>query len=154
MPRLRKDVKSRQKNLLGKRKIDDQPDKNICASAKKIKLSEKVVLPDENVSGFRLIDIDNLKSAIQSFSSSHSCDNPVIDISEKNKNGLNSDMTIFCSNCDVFSEFETSPQAKDGAEVNLRFVYALRHMGIGQAECPAEDGNRSGHPLHQGWPEI
>ena len=84
-------------------------------------------------SGYRLIDISLLSTAINAFCLCSHCETVnCLKVKEESREGLASVMKIYCENCEHDYSFHTSKRASGGFfDCNFRFTYGLRCLGKG-----------------------
>ena len=77
------------------------------------KISGVFNTPSDN-NGFRLIDIDILKSVFVNYTSCKNCENKTLDLIERieYKKGMSHNLQLFCTSCDFTYEFYTSGRLK------------------------------------------
>jgi hypothetical protein len=108
-----------------------------AASKKGIGVKEKS--KEAPFEGFRLINVDCLQSGIQAACSCSCGKKGTLTLSERGRCGLASVLVLCCSSCKKKTDIPTSPTVETGKvgrkpyEVNLRYVYGLRSVGIGRA---------------------
>lgn len=125
-----------------KAKVRDQNETtkaSTSASAKKISGKIPTVRTEkenENVSGFRLIDLEILRGTLELLPCS-SCLEFSLQLFEDDdkRMGCASYLYLWCSSCGWKKEFYTSKLTKNFYEVNRRIVYAMRSIGCGLAKA-------------------
>jgi hypothetical protein len=88
---------------------------------------------DQQKSGYVLMNIQSLKDFFAAATVCKHCKKSVeLPENFEKRSGLSCELSLTC-NCAKASVFKTSPKLQSGfSEVNLRFVYALRSIGVGQ----------------------
>ena len=109
------------------------------ASAQKISATIPTVPAEkerENVSGFRVVDVEILKGTIEllPYPSCLQCGLQFFEDDDK-RMGCASYINLSCSLCGWKKEFYTSKQTKNFYEVSRRLVYAMRSIGCGRAKA-------------------
>lgn len=102
----------------------------VSASAKKLKTScDLKDVPIDPTFGYRIVNLAALMSAISGCVVCRVCGSDV-KILETSKRGLGFKVIVSCSKCDIKS-FPASPFIKNGYEINRRFAFVMRILGIG-----------------------
>ncbi|ESO85563.1 hypothetical protein LOTGIDRAFT_155053 [Lottia gigantea] len=123
-------------------------DSNFQESATEKKLSKfhHENLDEEDLCGYRIVDVSFLKSLISQLQCPK-CNNSLENcaLEEENNRGLSSKFDVICSACQVvISSASTSKRLKDvnesnrpnttGFDVNRRCVMAMKELGVGKAD--------------------
>lgn len=129
--------KKRAKKFYGRPRSNDQREDLLSASTKKLVFNKGVEMEQErnDFSGYRMIDIDILKSMVTNFMCCKMCNNN-INIEEVCQRGLASKYIVNCSKCGYVTAFwngQMLGEKKNIPEINTRFVYAMRCVGQGHA---------------------
>lgn len=107
------------------------------ASARKIPAQSSTAeteITNENVSGFRLVDLEILKDVIEALPCCNCKDFGLQLLEDNNKRmGCASCLYLMCTSCDFKKEFFTSKVSQNFYEVNRRMVYSMRSIGCGRA---------------------
>ena len=95
------------------------------------KVQEIPSLTKENISGYRIIDMELLSNVFEELCCPK-CSQPNLLFSENNckKKGSSSMLTLNCS-CGYLREFHTSRTCGKGYDINRRISYSMRAMGQG-----------------------
>lgn len=111
---------------------------NMSASAKKLKLDEEIVVPERNVQN-KIIDFVLVFTAVSNcVSCSNIRDGEICNGKVKfdacNSKGLGFKILVSCEHCD--SRYIESGRRIDQAyEINRRFIFVMRLLGLGRAGC-------------------
>lgn len=105
------------------------------ASAKKIKVTVEEQVTEDLEKHYRIIDFLLVFSTIATLVKCVKCDGKVNFHSTK-KEGLGFNIKVSCESCKQSSNVPSSPRINSGIyEVNYRFVFAMRVLGLGLAGC-------------------
>lgn len=121
-----------------KQKEVDNVNLDESSSRKKLKMTVDEVCDEESsskFSGYRIIDINQMFSFIENFLCCKMCGGNV-NLSDAIVCGLSSKISINCENCNLLCSFRNSKMtglSKKIAEINHRYMYAMRAIGVGYA---------------------
>ena len=100
-----------------------------CASARKLSGEMCAPHPADELSGFRLVDVDLLTQFLSAFTCTGCGIANTFDVSEK-RCGLSSTISYKCKNCDEVHNLKTSPSRhRDSPDVNKRFALGIYSIG-------------------------
>ena len=120
---------------------DQEPARQISASARKIPKSKRPKLDDNHkgneestVSGYRFVDMAILSSIFKNLPCKE-CLECCLILQEMNgkRKGCASCLRLLCCSCGWSIQFSTSKQISKFFEVNRRLVYSMRSIGCGHA---------------------
>lgn len=103
---------------------------NISASAKKLKRAEDISVPEEASIGYRILNFFTVFSALSELVKCKTCGGNV-KFSIESTRGLGFKIVVSCSSCKPTSIPSCPYINKTAYEVNQRFCFAMRVLGIG-----------------------
>jgi len=108
----------------------ERKSEGVSASAKKLRQSTEMCdVPIDNTFGYRLVNFATLMSAISAYVVCKVCGSEV-KFYETSKRGLGFKVVISCSQCES-KDIPASPFIRNGYEINRRFTFVMRLLGIG-----------------------
>ena len=110
--------------------------KRNSASGKKIKLSsDEIILTDTDFYGYSIVDLNLIFTCFQNYLCCKICGSDVT-FKEEVVTGLSTKISVQCANCNELCTNRNSKMLgnkKNIPEINRRFMYAFRALGLGHA---------------------
>lgn len=107
---------------------------NNSASQRKLSVNKEIEY-NSSFEGYRIMDVSHMFSILEKFLCCKACGGEV-SITEEIECGLSSKISILCENCAEVIKFKNSKKIGENnkiSEINYRYIYAIRSIGLGYA---------------------
>lgn len=119
------------KKIPPKNKYDaEKSDLNISASAKKLKSAEEIFVPEEPSIGYRILNFFTVFSTLSEHVCCKTCGGDLKFLPDSTR-GLGFKIVVLCSKCQPTSIPSCPYVNKTSYEINQRFFFAMRLLGVG-----------------------
>lgn len=130
----KKSASTRNRKKLGKKRFPNRFEiegdtEQVSSSAKKLKLSTDTDVNVDNNISYRILDLFTVLSVIATVVKCKTCDSE-IKFAESSMRGLGFKVVLQCPICGNLS-IDSCPIIKNAYEINRRFTFAMRMLGIG-----------------------
>lgn len=110
-------------------KTAEQDDSGVSASAKKFKFQKEYYVPNDNSVNYRIVNFFTVFSIISNAVKCIEC-NGKVKFSVASERGLGFKIVLTCEKCDP-QYISSCPYVGRGYEINRRFIFAMRILGVG-----------------------
>ena len=117
-----------------KNKMEDESEGK-SASIRKFGENLHVNNESNDFQGYRIFDMKHMFSILENFLCCKTCGGEIT-VREKVENDLQSNISLFCENCAELISFASSKKIGPSnkiSEINYRYIYAFRSIGMGYA---------------------
>lgn len=120
----------RKKKIPPKNRYDaEQTESNVSTSAKKLKTARDIPVPEDSSIGYRILNFVTVFSALSECVKCKTCGGDV-EFTSGSIRGLGFKILVLCSSCNPTS-ISSCPYIQTAYEINTRFCFAMRLLGIG-----------------------
>lgn len=128
----RKTRPKKRKNVFNP-KTAETDESSFSTSAKKIKAQNEVIVPEDSKSEYRILNFISVFAAIATFVKCKECGGN-IKFETAQTRGLGFKIAVLCENCTPRFVL-SSPFVRHSYEINRRFIFVMRLLGIGLRGC-------------------
>lgn len=111
----------------------EQEEKSYSTSAKKLKTMSDIIVPEDNTMQYRILNFITVFAAISQYVSCKTCGRKV-DFKADSTRGLGFKILVLCESCEPES-IPSCPYIQSSYEINRRFIFVMRLLGIGLKGC-------------------